>query len=54
LGADSLDVMEICIALESLFDIEIEADQAHAFRTVFDIASFLGRRVVAPRYQMMA
>ena len=47
LGADSLDVIEICISLESWFDIEIEADQARNFRTVFDIASFLHKRVVA-------
>ena len=50
LGADSLDVIEICISLESWFDIEIEAGQAREFRTVFDIASFLHRRVVPDYY----
>lgn len=45
LGADSLDTIEICISLESLFDIEIEADQALEFHTVFDIASWIASPV---------
>ena len=34
-----------CISLESLFDIEIEADQALEFHTVFDIASWIASPV---------
>lgn len=45
LGADSLDIVEICIMLESWFNIEIEVPQARQFRSVLDIASFLHRRV---------
>jgi acyl carrier protein len=36
LGIGSLDVIEISIALESLFDIEIEVDRAREFRTCSD------------------
>ena len=47
LGADSLDIIEIRISLESWFDIEIEADQAREFRTVIDIASWMASPVPA-------
>lgn len=37
LGADSLDVIEITMALEEEFNIEITDDEAEAWRTVGDV-----------------
>jgi acyl carrier protein len=44
LGMDRLDFAEMCIALEEVFDVEI--DEMGNYRTVFDIAAFLGRWVL--------
>ena len=41
LGADSLDVVELVMALEEKFDIEIPDDQAEAIRTVGDAVKFI-------------
>jgi len=41
LGADSLDVVELVMALEEKFDIEIPDDQAEKIATVADAISFI-------------
>ena len=39
LGADSLDTVELIMALESEFDVEIPDEQAESLVTVADVAS---------------
>jgi len=41
LGADSLDVVELVMALEEKFDIEIPDDQAEKIATVKDAMDFI-------------
>jgi acyl carrier protein len=41
LGADSLDVVELVLALEEKFDIEIPDDQAEKIATVADAINFI-------------
>jgi acyl carrier protein len=41
LGADSLDVVELVMALEEKFDIEIPDDQAENIATVNDAIKFI-------------
>jgi acyl carrier protein len=41
LGADSLDVVELVMALEEAFDLEIPDDEAEKIRTVKDINDYL-------------
>ena len=41
LGADSLDVVELVMALEEAFDLEIPDDDAEKIRTVKDIYDYL-------------
>jgi len=41
LGADSLDVVELVMALEEKFDIEIPDDQAEKIKTVQDAVEFI-------------
>ncbi len=41
LGADSLDVVELVMALEEAFDIEIPDDAVEAMRTIGDIQRFV-------------
>ena len=41
LGADSLDVVELVMALEEAFDLEIPDDEAEKIRTVNDIFLYL-------------
>ncbi len=41
LGADSLDVVELVMALEEKFDIEIPDDQAEKIATVADAINFI-------------
>ena len=41
LGADSLDLTELIMAMEEEFDIEIEDEQAQQIRTVQDAMDFI-------------
>lgn len=41
LGADSLDAVEVVMALEDEFDIEIADDAAQSIKTVQDIVSYI-------------
>ncbi|MBW6488053.1 acyl carrier protein [Sulfurimonas sp.] len=41
LGADSLDVVELVMALEEKFDIEIPDDEAEKIRTVKDVVDYI-------------
>jgi len=41
LGADSLDIVEIVMALEEEFDIEISDDEAEQAKTVGDVVNYL-------------
>lgn len=41
LGADSLDIVEIIMALEEEFDIEISDDEAEQAKTVGDVVNYL-------------
>ena len=41
LGADSLDVVELVMALEEKFDIEIPDDEAEKLQTVQDVINYI-------------
>ena len=41
LGADSLDTVELVMALEEQFDIEIPDDEAEKIKTVGDAVSYI-------------
>ncbi len=41
MGIDSLDAMELCIALEEAYDISIEEDALAGFATVQNIVSYI-------------
>ena len=41
LGADSLDVVELVMALEEKFDIEIPDDEAEKIKTVKDVVDYI-------------
>lgn len=41
LGADSLDVVELVMALEEKFDVEIPDDEAEKIRTVKDVVNYI-------------
>ncbi len=41
LGADSLDHVEIMVAVEEEFDIEIDDDRSEAIRTVGDVVKLV-------------
>ncbi|MCL2632231.1 MAG: acyl carrier protein [Coriobacteriia bacterium] len=47
LDADSLDAVELIIALEEEFGITIEADDAEQLQTVGDVAELVDRLLVA-------
>ena len=48
LGTDSLDNVELIIAFEEAYDIEIADEDAEKVRTVQDIVDYLKRRGVTP------
>ena len=45
LGADSLDTIELVIAFEEAFEIEIEEAEAEKLVTVGDVVNFLEKKV---------
>lgn len=45
LGANSLDIVELIMTMEDMFDIEIEDEQAEKLHTVKDVLDFLQDRV---------
>ncbi len=47
LGADSLDVVELVMALEEAFDTEIPDEDAEKIRTVQDIFDYVKRKAAA-------
>jgi acyl carrier protein len=44
LGADSLDIVELVMAMEEEFDIEIPDEDAEKLKTVQDVASYLSKK----------
>ncbi len=47
LGADSLDIVELVMAMEEEFDIEIPDDDAEKIQTVKDVISYLKGKIEA-------
>ncbi|MCL4684544.1 acyl carrier protein [Myxococcota bacterium] len=47
LGADSLDIVELVMAMEEEFDIEIPDDDAEKIQTIGDAISYVRARAVA-------
>ena len=41
LGADSLDIVELVMAMEEVFDVEIPDEDAEKLKTVNDVISYL-------------
>lgn len=41
LGADSLDIVELVMAMEEVFDVEIPDEDAEKLKTVNDVTSYL-------------
>jgi len=47
LGADSLDVVELVMAIEEMFDIEISDEDAESMRTLGDVEKYVTDKVAA-------
>ena len=47
LGADSLDTVELVMAFEEAFDIEIPDEDAEKIRTVSDAIEYIGKHAKA-------
>ena len=47
LGADSLDVVELVMAIEESFGIEISDEDANSMRTLGDVERYVAARVAA-------
>ena len=47
LGADSLDIVELVMAMEEEFDIEIPDDDAEKIQTIGDAIAYLKEKVEA-------
>ena len=45
LGADSLDVVEMVMAIEEAFDLEIDDTDAESMRTVGDVEAYVVKRL---------
>ena len=43
LGADSLDLVELIMAMEEKFDVKIEDDEAEKIKTVKDAIDFINK-----------
>ena len=44
LGADSLDIVELVMAMEETFDIEIPDDDAEKIQTISDVINYVKER----------
>jgi acyl carrier protein len=44
LGADSLDIVELVMAMEEEFDLEIPDEDAEKLRTVSDVVTYLASK----------
>lgn len=44
LGADSLDIVELVMAMEEEFDLEIPDEDAEKLKTVNDVATYLSKK----------
>lgn len=44
LGADSLDIVELVMAMEEEFDLEIPDEDAEKLKTVHDVQDYLGKK----------
>jgi len=47
LGADSLDVVELVMALEEGFDLEIPDEDVEGLRTIADVQKYVATRIEA-------
>ncbi len=47
LGADSLDIVELLMAMEEEFDVEIPDDDAEKIQTIGDAVSYLKEKLAA-------
>ena len=45
LGADSLDSIELVMALEEKYDIEIPDEDAEEMHTVSDVVNYIGKKI---------
>ena len=45
LGADSLDIVELVMAMEEAFDMEIPDEDAENIRTVGDVIGYIEKRL---------
>jgi acyl carrier protein len=48
LGADSLDVVELVMAFEESFDLQVPDEDVERLRTLGDVERYLEKRVQAP------
>jgi acyl carrier protein len=44
MGADSLDIVELVMAMEEQFEVEIPDDEAESIKTVQDSVDYINRR----------
>ncbi len=44
LGADSLDIVELVMALEEEFDVTVEDDEVQKLKTVNDVVQFIEKQ----------
>ncbi|MCZ6782564.1 MAG: acyl carrier protein [Proteobacteria bacterium] len=47
LGADSLDVVELVMAIEETFGLEVPDEEIEALRTIGDVEKFVASRLAA-------